>query len=47
VLGEFPLELQFGFRIGGSIAHEFFHSCRLTLDSGRMQMSLISIKPNR
>ncbi|MGC1952062.1 MAG: aspartyl protease family protein [Gammaproteobacteria bacterium] len=47
VLREFPLELQFGFRIGGLIAHEFFRGCRLILDFGTMHLSLVEVKPSR
>jgi len=40
LLEEFPLEVQFGFRIEGLIAHNFFRGCVLTLDFGRMTMTV-------
>ncbi len=40
VLEAFPLEVQFGFRIGGLLAQDFFKDCALTLDFGTMRMSL-------
>ncbi len=38
--GSFPLETQFGFRIGGLVAHEFFVPHALTLDFTRMRYAL-------
>ncbi len=40
VLDAFPLERQFGFRIGGLLAHDFFRRYTLTLDFARMQLTL-------
>jgi predicted aspartyl protease len=40
LLDAFPLERQFGFRIGGLLAHDFFRPYRLTLDFTRMELSL-------
>ena len=40
VLDAFPLEVQFGFRIGGLLAQDFFTDCVLTLDFGSMRLSL-------
>ena len=40
VLDAFPLEVQFGFRIGGLLAHDFFEDCALTMDFGTMRLSL-------
>ncbi len=40
VLDAFPLEVQFGFRIGGLLAQDFFKDCALTLDFGTMRLSL-------
>ena len=40
VLDAFPLELQFGFRISGLLAQDFFADCALTLDFGTMRVSL-------
>ena len=40
VLDAFPIELQFGFRIGGLLAQDFFTDCALTLDFGTMHLSL-------
>ena len=40
LLEDYPLELQFGFRIGGLIAHDFFRNSALTLDFGNMSLTL-------
>ncbi len=40
VLENFPLELQFGFRIGGLIAHNFFRGSTLTVDFGKMSLTV-------
>jgi hypothetical protein len=40
LLEDFPLELQFGFRIGGLIAHDFFRDSALTLDFGKMSLTV-------
>lgn len=40
VLEDFPLELQFGFRIGGLIAQDFFRGSALTLDFGTMSLTV-------
>jgi hypothetical protein len=38
--GSFPLETQFGFRIGGLVGHEFFAPHALSLDFTRMRYAL-------
>jgi hypothetical protein len=38
--GRFPLETQFGFRIGGLVAHEFFAPHALSVDFARMRYAL-------
>jgi hypothetical protein len=40
LLEDFPLELQFGFRIGGLIAHDFLRGRALTLDFDAMYLTL-------
>ncbi len=40
LLEDFPLELQFGFRIGGLVAHDFFRSSALILDFGKMSLTV-------
>lgn len=40
LLEDFPLELQFGFRIGGLIAHNFFRDSVLNLDFGTMSLTV-------
>ncbi len=40
VLDAFPIEVQFGFRISGLLAQDFFTDCALTLDFGTMRLSL-------
>ncbi len=40
LLEDFPLELQFGFRIGGIIAHDFFRGSVLNLDFGTMSLTV-------
>jgi len=40
LIESFPLEVQFGFRITGLLAHDFFRGCRLTLDFGSMSLAL-------
>jgi len=40
ILGAFPLERRFGFRIGGLLGHDFFRNRVVTLDFRRMQMRL-------
>lgn len=40
VLKDFPLEVQFGFRIAGLVAHDFFRNAVLTLDFGAMHLLL-------
>lgn len=39
-LPSFPLERQFGFRIAGLLAHDFFRNCAIELDFDRMRLSL-------
>jgi predicted aspartyl protease len=38
ILDRFPLEHQFGFRVGGLLAHDFFRGRTLTLDFDRMRL---------
>lgn len=42
MLDAFPLEHQFGFRIGGLLAHDFFHQYVVDIDFARMTLTLSS-----
>jgi hypothetical protein len=41
VLRGFPLEYQFGFRLSGLLARDFFHASELTLDFQRMRLRIV------